>query len=355
MKILNWAKNLINKVAFWRRFTPAIVATGMAGVLMVTGLAGYSVGSASDIPRDFDDNTIMHGGAADADEFCQKMINGDGKNSDLQTVYAAIGLPVSKCGEFADNAKQGTIFRDGHIEVMGQTVATGALTMGRQNFANSQEFPIGGTTYYFGTAEGRWADDVQSLPVMVWFDHEGTVKLAIMNPCGNPVPHIERIKSNAVCKDLIKHPVDGKKNTFTFTTEAHKSGLAEFVKFEYFFDEGDGEVLFATTESADTPTPEKTFKKDAIVHVKITISVPGDQTREIVSEDCVVEIKVEKEKEKEKEKPPVQVLSVKKVTPPPAALPVTGPEGMAGLFAGVSAAGAVGHHLFRSYRGRKQQ
>ena len=62
--------------------------------------------------------------------------------------------------------------------------------------------------------------------------------------------------------------------------------------------------------------------------------------------------------EKEKEKPaPVKVLSVKKVTPPPApaALPVTGPANLVGMFAGVSAAGAVGHYLYNTYRNRKRQ
>jgi hypothetical protein len=261
---------------------------------------------------------------------------------------------VSKCAEFADNFKPGTIFRDGRIEVKGQTVAKGALTMGRQNFANSQEFPIGGKTYYFGSAEGRWEDGVPSLPVMVWFDEEGSVKLAIMNPCGNPVPKFEKVPSGAKCDDLIKEEVKDKKNTYRFTTDAHKFGFAEFIKFEYFID--DEEEPFATTESAATPV-EKTFTKDATVHVAITISVPGDQTSVVISDKCVEEVKVEKEKPPvpPKEKPPVTVLSVKTEKPAPVkALPVTGPEGLAGLFAGVSAAGAVGHHLY-ARRGRKQQ
>jgi hypothetical protein len=345
MKILSKVRELIRKVMHGRRLTSGVLVTALAGVLMAAGVAGYSSGSAADMPQDCDDNSIMRCGAANPSDFVAKALDND--PGDLDNVYAHFGLPVSSYSEFANHAKEGTIYRNGDIKVDGETVATAAMTMGRQDFGNDHQLPIGDTTYFFNTPDKRWQDGIQSLPIMVWFDKEGTVKVAIMNPCGNPVPEMKKVKSGAVCKDLIKEPVKGKKDTYKFTTDAHTFGLAKFVKFQYFFDEGNGEQLFATTESPDTPV-EKTFTKSATVRVKITISVPGVQQREIVSEECTAEIKVE-----QKEVPPVKV--VKAEVKSAVALPVTGPAGLFGMFTGVSAVGAVGHRLYANYRGRKQK
>lgn len=342
MNIRERLQGLVRKIMSWRR-TPAITLV-LAGALLVAAVmvAGPSGVSADEVLRDCDDNAIMRCGSADAAEFVTKAIAND--PGDLDNVYAHFGLPPSKYDEFASAAKQGTIHRDGRIEVDGQVVATDAATMGRQDFGNDTPVLIGDKTYYSGTPDKRWTDGVPSLPVMVWFDGEGTVKVAILSPCGNPVPHMKKVKSGAECKDLIKEPVEDKKDTYRFTTDASKFGLAEFLKFEYFVDEGEGEKLFATTEKADEPV-EREFTKNAVVRVKITISVPGGHERVIVSDECVAQITVEKEK------PPVPVtpvLSVKTVKP--AALPVTGPAGLASLFVGVSAAGAIGHHWYNRRR-----
>jgi hypothetical protein len=227
---------------------------------------------------------------------------------------------------------------------------TNAWSIGRSGFSYSTPYtPLSSVGTFFKSDD----TDVllQDLPVMIMFDKDGTAQFVAIKSCGNPI-NAEKVKSGAECKDLVKKPVDGKKDTFQFTTDATKFGLAEFIKFDYFVDEGNGPQLFATTDSPDKPV-ERTFTKDATVSVRITISLPGNQTKEIVSDACTAAVKVEKVVPPTPTPPPAKVVTIKTVTP--TALPVTGPAGMAGLFAGVSATGAAGHHMYRAYRIRKRR
>jgi hypothetical protein len=154
-----------------------------------------------------------------------------------------------------------------------------------------------------------------------------------------------------VCDDLKKTKVD--KNTYTFTTDVTVTGFAEVVKLEYF---ANGE-LFDTTASPDEPTEELVITEDTTVVVKVTVSLPGDQTKVIESEACKRHLEFEKEVVPEKpkeEKPKVMPAAVVKVSAPKQPLPVTGPDGMAGLFFGTALAGAVSHRLYTVYRAQKQ-
>lgn len=370
-----------------------------------------------------------------------------GSPDDQAAVAAHFGLPASEYDNFKNHAVMGTAKQNGEVvDNEGRVVMNNAWSIGRVQFSYGSPYtPLSGVGSFFKSMH----TDVlqQDLPVMLMFDEEGSVQTAILTSCGNP-SNGEKVKSGAKCKDLIMTPVEGKKNTYSFTTDATKFGHAQFVKFEYFADEGNGEKLLGTGDSP-TDAVEATFTKDATVKVKITVSVPGNKQRVIVSDHCVKEVKVHKDvvfhvckalvatavdstnrkfrftvhtdqsatvkvvsanfildgsatvkdvtdkdeaghifkeysftdskehtvsavvnfevdgksvqsKETceakvtpEKKPVPIKVLSVKTTTPQP--LPETGPAGMIGLFAGVSAAGAAGHHLFRNYRSGKSR
>lgn len=349
MKTFASSKELTGRAIWWQRFVTGLSAMALISALVVG--FGNPPSVAADGP-DCDPNDVMPCGASSGSEFISKITGDQG------AVYAHFGLSASDYGDFKSKAVMGVAKKDGTVvDDKGNVVMTNAWSIGRTHFGFAEPYgPLSSVGEFFKSAHATTQVLAEDLPVLILFDKEGTVKFAVITSCGNPV-QAEKVKSGAKCKDLIKEPVKDKKNTFRFTTDAHKFGLAEFIKFEYFFDDGGGKQLIGTTESPDEPV-EKTFEKDAKVWVEITISLPGDQKKVIIDEACEAEVKVEKKEEKkEEEKPvPVKVLSVKKEKPtPPAALPVTGPASLAGLFAGVTAAGAAGHHLYVTYRNRKQQ
>lgn len=335
--------NALAARAAWRRwFAVGLSAVVLAGALVVSGVTGSAANVAA---ADCDPNDIMPCGASSAHEFISKI------TGDMGAVYGHFGLSPVDYDDFKSKAVAGMAKKDGTVvDDKGNVVMEDAWSIGRTHFGFAEPYePLGSVGEFFKSAHATTQILKDDLPVFILFDKEGTAKFAVISSCGNPI-QAKKVKSGAECKDLIKEEVKDKKNTFRFTTDAHKFGLAEFIKFEYFFDDGSGKQLFGTTESPDEPV-EKTFDKDAKVWVEITISLPGHQEKVIVDEACVKEIKVKKEEKKEEKPPVVKVLSVKEEKPaPPAKLPVTGPASLAGLFAGVSAAGAAGHHLYVSHR-----
>lgn len=339
MRLREKLKKIIRRVP-WRRAAMGLAALAVTGGLVVA----FTGGTARVAADDCDPNDVMPCGASGAPEFVNKI------TGELGTVYAHFGLSSDDYDDFKDKAVMGMAKKDGTVvDDKGNVVMTNAWSIGRTHFGFAEPYePLSSVGEFFKSAHATTQILADDLPVLILFDKEGTVKFAVITSCGNPI-QAEKVKSGAKCKDLIKEPVEDKKNTFRFTTDAHKFGFAEFLKFEYFFDDGDGKQPIGTTESADEPV-EKTFEKDAKVWVEITISLPGGHEKVVVDEACEKEIKVEKEKKEEK-KEEVKVLSVTKVTPA-AKLPVTGPAGLAGLFAGVSAAGALGHHLYTTRRKR---
>lgn len=276
----------------------------------------------------------------------------NGNPDDQGAIFSHFGLSPGDYGRFK-SAEMGVAKMNGDIVVDNETVMTDAWSIGRVKFSYSTDYPISGVGTYY---KSMHTDVLKSdIPVMVMFDDNGEVEAAVLTSCGNPAKG-EKIRHNAVCKDLIKTPVSDKKNTFTFTTDFDTSELVDVVKLDYY---ANGE-LFDTTSTPEEATKQMTFTEDTTVVVKVTISLPGDKTKVIESEACKEFIEVKKkevpppEKPKE-ERPKVQPAAVVKAPPPPPAakiLPVTGPSELAGLFVGTSLAGAAMHRLYKAYRGR---
>jgi hypothetical protein len=357
----------------YRKLTQLQYLSWIALVLAVATLLaiGFYLGrnSTAAVLRDCSENSISNNpesgggcGALDPKELVvDLMVN---KPSDLRTIFAdsRVGLTTDMYSEFAADAQMGEITRDGQLVVDGQTVMTDVWTMGRTDLGGKQPTPIeiGGNTYFHSAPADSFGDGIDSLPAMALFDKHGTVKTAVLAPCANPVTKGKKVKSNAVCEKLVKTPVEGKKNTYHFTTEVGLTGLAEVVKVDYYVDEGDGPTLFRTEENPSTPV-EIEFTRDASVAAVVTVSLPGKKTKVIESEKCVQHVKVEKKevppkepKKPKPEQPKVKPAKVEKKAPPPP-MPVTGPADAVGLFAGTSVAGAIGHRLYTILRERKQK
>ena len=241
------------------------------------GLAVKQHSSAATV-RDCSTNSIdrkdLNGGcgAADPDEFIKDVKAND--PSDLKDIYANFGLSSGGYDAFAKEAKQGTYFRDGHIEVDGQTVATDAWSMGRETFGNQRtQIKINNKTYYHSAAKDSFASNHNSLPVMVWFAADGTVRFAVMNPCGNPITRYDKVTPSATCKAISATQPDkvNKPNTYRFTTSATFAGNAVFSRVVYTFSD-DGTSV---TKTSLTDAVEHTFKKSGKVTATVYAKVPG--------------------------------------------------------------------------------
>ncbi len=293
--------NLVKK---YKRATPkqlmlaGVFALAFAGAI-AGGFASQQKSSAQEI-RDCSYNSIDHSnvaggcGALTAWELCQDMwtaIPGD-----LRTIYNEFGLQIGECDNdrFFTEAKPGVINKQGQLIVDGQVVMDDVWTMGRTTLNGAQPTPyvINGVTYYHSPTSASFGQS--QLDAIVLFDNDGTVEFAALEACGNPVTRGNKVHSGGECKELNKTPVDGKKNTYRFTTNATTFGFAKIQKYEYFFDEGNGEVKFAETSNGSEAV-EKTFEKSATVSVKVTITLPGGHTKVLTSELCKKHVGVVKE------------------------------------------------------------
>lgn len=363
MSVLTYAAKIYKRFSRAQYLAWAVIVLAVAALFVIGFFLGRN--SAAATMRDCGEGPEMNSiannpdsgggcGALTPDELITDINNGD--PDDQAGIFAHFGLPAGSYDRFKATARTGTAFQDGTIKVDDQVVMTDAWSIGRKKFGYSQAYPIEGVGSYFKSAH---TDVLKSnIPVMVMFDTNGEVEAAVLKSCGNPVKG-KKVKSSAECKKLNKQPVEGKENTYKFTTEVALTGLAKVVKVEYF---ANG-VQFAREDKPSTPVT-KTFTEDTTVVAKVTVSFPGKQKKQIESELCKQQITVKK-----KEVPPPAVVEQPKPTPEqpkpqvlPAKveaavtpLPVTGPEGAAGLFVGTSLAGAIGHRLYMIYRGRKNR
>lgn len=203
---------------------------------------------------------------------------------DLQNTYAHFGLTSNKYDRFANEAVQGVAKADGTVWVNGHKVMENAWSIGRTKFGYSQDYPIGGTMFYKSfhkqVLQGKDHD------VMVMFDENGTAEVAVLNACGNATDG-DKIPTSAACKQLNMTAVQGKKNTYRFTTDVELVGNAQLAKVVYKFSDG------TTVEKANgTEAVEHTFAKSGSAKVEIHVKLPNGKIKVISGDNCVKQITV---------------------------------------------------------------
>lgn len=287
------------------RATPKqLVLTGVFMLALAGAIGGGFVSkqssSAAEV-RDCSHNSILYADAPKCGATTPKELIADikaNREGDLKVIFAdsRIGLPASLYSTFEREAVKGVINKKGELLVKGEVVMTGVWTMGRTtlNSAQRTKIKIGDKTYYHSHPKDSFGPS--QLDALVLFDKNGKVQVAVVMACGNPVTKGKPVESGAKCNDLKKHVVDGKKNTYRFSTKASKYGLAKYANFKYYYNDGGSWKHFATTKSASEKTKEITFTKAAKVKVEIEISLPGNNKKIIKSSDCETEIGVVKEK-----------------------------------------------------------
>jgi hypothetical protein len=210
-------------------------------------------------------------GAANPTEYIKDLRQNDPK--DLQTISKNFTkdyhLAPSEYDDFAKNAKMGLIYKDGHVEVDGQTVIKNAWSIGRhtKNYSKTMTIPGAGT---FHVSKPSDVFAVPTIPVMVYFAKDGSVQYAAMTACGNLVGG-DKVKPTATCKALNSTQDKSNPNRWTFTTSASFGGNAKLSKVVYTFSDT-GETV---TKTSLTAPVDHTFKKSGTVTVKVYAKVPG--------------------------------------------------------------------------------
>jgi len=327
----------------WHSKTKVALTALFAASALLLGVAGLHRATASSM-QDCKWNSIIKCGEPTADEFITQVRANDDKQGhhDLQAVYSDFGLVPSDYSKFVTDAQPGMAKQDGTVVVDGKVVATDAWSIGRQHFSYATPIDINGHTYYK-------ANDtrvlLENLPVMVMFNSKGEMQFAVMNACGNPIK-AHNVVPKFSCDLLNMSPVEGKLNTFAFSTKATATNNAKLVKVVYNF--GDGT---SATETDLSTQVEHTYQvgtctgenNTCTAEATVFVSVPGNQTVTTTSAECQATISLTVPPAP---KPPAQPTVVTTAAPtPPPSLPSTGATGVIGLFAGVSIVSALGYRF----------
>jgi hypothetical protein len=205
-------KNLFKKL--YILFAGAIVASTIAIPLT----------NASE-PRDYDSNAIIYGGAYTITELVNKVNNGV-NNSDaphqtsaeLKDLFEKIHMSSGWFGQL----QSGTIYKDGHVELNGRTVATGVQTMGRHYIPGStRDYSVPYPVYWRNPSVSF---NSNSIPAWVFMNYDGTMGFGLVKSCGNPIKTSTGIRIRPKYNLTIRKWEDLNGNQHKDTNEGWLSG-----------------------------------------------------------------------------------------------------------------------------------
>jgi hypothetical protein len=261
----------------------ALVAV-FGGGLMVHVFGGDSLAA---LPRDCDNNSIIYCGATSHAELAQKY--NQNKTGDLPAVYNSYGLSASEINNAGSVAKMGAVHKDGRVTVDGATVATNAMSIGRQHKNGSTPLNIAGKTYYNSPPSTSFASP--SIVAYVYFHPNGQFKAAIITSCGNPVsgtplppPPPPPPAPTYKCVSLTAAKIT--RTEYNFTATAAVTGGAEVVSYRYDFGDGKSQTVNATTVKHVYEAPG-TYTAKLSVNVKV-----GNEVKTVTAPACQVNVTV---------------------------------------------------------------
>jgi len=165
------------------KFVHGMVVGAFVGVLLVSVLRSGSAAHAlsMNVSRDCTANAVIHCGALSTAELVDRY-----SGSGVATMYAYFGISASEIKNIGTTAVAGTASKDGTIRVnsTGKVVATGSLSMGRENITGSTKIVKDGFTFYVRAPKVAFIPN--SLPVYVSMVN-GQFQFAIIPGCGNPL------------------------------------------------------------------------------------------------------------------------------------------------------------------------
>lgn len=221
--------------------------------------------------------------------FSEETLRQKASQDDVPKIFNHLGVSQNDLkGEFVE----GIVWRDGRVTVEGKTVATGAMTAGR-NFGGN---PIEGTNAGVYSTN-RFATEGQTAYVRMV---DGKFDFAVIKACGNPVkatpkqpeqPPAEEPKPAYECVSLTAEKISRTK--VKFTAKATATGGAEIEQYEYGFGDGMG---ITVPDSTYTYEYKKTgtFETSVVLHVKV-----NGQTKEVTGPNCKTNVTINPVKKQE--------------------------------------------------------
>ena len=280
---LRFVENQGRKIRGMKRFYASLASL----TLVVAGLLLFNfmgADSSAALPRDCDNNSIIYCGGITSSELASRY--NANKTGDLKTIYHSYGLSDYEMTHASTSAKMGEVHRDGRVTVNGETVATGATSIGRQQlYANRTKVKIGNKYYYEGSPQYSYAKGVESIVAYVFFDKDGNFKAAVMTSCGNPVHAHPKPKPVYTCNALTADKISRTERKFTASASA-KNG-ASIVSYTYDF--GDG-----STKTTTAATQNHTYTKPGTYVAKLTVTVKvNGQTKTVSGPKCQANVTIE--------------------------------------------------------------
>lgn len=277
----------------------------LAGLLSFLMMIAPGLQAQSGGQRDCDANAMIRCGTLSAAELRQKY----GSQSDVRNAFAHMGISQQDMAN--SNWRRGHVTSDGKVVVNGKTVATNAMTAGRQDMAGSRTVTRNGATFYVRPTSSSFSQgQLDALVAM----KNGRFQHAVLTSCGNPV------KAKPVPKPVAKQKKQPAKKKVVQRQEQSQSQ----------------QVTINQPPAQPAPTP----KEEA--------PVPEEPEPVAPTEVPVVEPEPEVEQ-------PAAVAPVEEEVPAPSAkaeLPDTGPGQAAGISALVTLGGAFWYSLYSRLRSR---
>lgn len=130
--------------------------------------------------RDCDDNAVLRCGAYTTEEVNQKY----NASPSAKTIYHHFDVSSIDVNNLGTTAKNGYVTPGGRVMIGDETVATDAVTAGRQNIAGSKEVTANGVTFYTRSTDVSLNNGKLEAYVVM---KDGVFDFAIIKSCGNPV------------------------------------------------------------------------------------------------------------------------------------------------------------------------
>ncbi len=177
-RIKHHAKKIYHKTP---KFVHGMVVGAFVGIIgiMITHMVAPVSALSLSAPRDCDSNAVISCGALTVSELQQHY----GAKS-VVAIYNYFGITSKDIKAMNKTAVAGRVYKNGNVTIGKTTVATNAITAGRENIAGSKKVTSGGTTFYTRAPSVSFhPDSIAAFIVM----EDGQFKFAILGPCSNPV------------------------------------------------------------------------------------------------------------------------------------------------------------------------
>lgn len=175
----------VGKIMLKKLFKKKTSLLTIAGFIIVS-LFAIPFAKASQ-PRDYDNNSVIYGGAYTVSELRGDLSNGTGKPNqsayELKKLFSHLGMGIENLT--TSTLQDGVVSKNGNVTVNGKIVAYNALSMGRNKTAHSTQ--VSGVSYpiYWRPTSDSFVSG--SIPAFVYINYDGSMAFAIIKSCGNPV------------------------------------------------------------------------------------------------------------------------------------------------------------------------